>query len=449
MSSSSSGVRADADVANLSSELSPGAAVSSDSRFFYGWAMLPLATMALIATAPGQTFGVSAFNDSFRTALGLSHSQLTGAYMVGTLLAAIPMGYVGALMDRHGLRVTITAVVILFGGVCLYTSQVNSLPGLFFAFLFLRMLGAGALGLLSGNALAFWFERRLGTVEGLRHMGMAGAIAVVPALNLWLIDAVGWRWAYAILGLSVWAVMLPALAWFWRDRPEQVGQYKDGLPHGSADGTVVESAEDEARTSLTLREAMASRAYWVIIVCIGMWSMLGTALFFNALPLFTARGLGTADVAWLFTVFAVSLAVMHVIGGLLADRMPLNLLLASAMAALAGAMAMAWRLESAAWVYPLGMLIGLAQGLIVSTISPVWPRFFGRAYMGRIRGTSATVAVAASSFGPFLMGAGYDLLGSYDTVMLLFTLLPLPMVGLALIATTPAKRRQRLQRLVA
>ncbi|MEX0746148.1 MAG: MFS transporter [Phycisphaeraceae bacterium] len=442
MSTSSSGIQGDAAAANL-----PGSAASSG--LFYGWVMLPLATLALIASSPAQTFGVSAFNEPFRTSLGLSLSQLTGAYMFGTLLASLPMGYIGALMDRHGLRATLLVVVTLFGGVCILTSQVQGVVSLFFSFLFLRMLGQGALGMLSGNALAFWFERRLGTVEGLRHVGMAGAIAFMPALNIWLIHQFGWRWAYVLLGLTVWAVMLPALLFLWRDRPEEMGQHKDGLPPQAGDRDAVETAEQEARTSLTLREALATRAYWIIMACSAVWSMLGTALLFNVLPLFTSRGLGGADAAWLFTIFALSLAVMHVVGGLLADRLPLNVLLAFGVAALAGAMGMAWQINSPMWVYPLGGLLGLSQGLMVAAGSPIWPRYFGRAYMGRIRGTAATVLVAASSVGPFIMGAGYDLLGSYDQVMLLFALLPVPLCLLALIATTPAKRRARLAAMAA
>ena len=73
-------------------------------RVYYGWVMLPIATLAIIATSPAQTFGISVFNASLRSSLGLSHSQLTGAYMLGTLLASLPLSWVGAMMDRFGLR---------------------------------------------------------------------------------------------------------------------------------------------------------------------------------------------------------------------------------------------------------------------------------------------------------------------------------------------------------
>jgi hypothetical protein len=46
--------------------------------------MLPLATLALVASSPGQTFGVSIFNEPMRESLSLSHSQFAAAYMLGT-----------------------------------------------------------------------------------------------------------------------------------------------------------------------------------------------------------------------------------------------------------------------------------------------------------------------------------------------------------------------------
>ncbi|MEM7331918.1 MAG: hypothetical protein AAF490_07495 [Chloroflexota bacterium] len=55
--------------------------------------MVPIAMIAMISTNLGQTFIVSIFNTSFRETLSISHSQLTGAYMIGTFTASIPQPY--------------------------------------------------------------------------------------------------------------------------------------------------------------------------------------------------------------------------------------------------------------------------------------------------------------------------------------------------------------------
>ncbi|HWG46171.1 MAG TPA: hypothetical protein VN688_25645 [Gemmataceae bacterium] len=157
-------------------------AQSAEPRFYYGWVMLPVAVVGVIATSPGQTFGIAAFNKSFRMGLGLTHSQLTGAYMMGTLVAALPLSYVGVLMDRHGLRRITVAAVLLLGLACGMAAMADGLVTLFVAFFLLRLLGPGAMSLLSSNTLAFWFHRRLGMqAQGLGERDAAGLLGVFAA----------------------------------------------------------------------------------------------------------------------------------------------------------------------------------------------------------------------------------------------------------------------------
>ncbi len=111
--------------------------------------MLPVVMLTTMATMPGQTYGVAVFYPYLRASLHLSASELSGAYMLGTLLAAIPMTAVGAMMDRFGARRTLAGVVILFGITCMGMARTSGLVTVFVAFLFLRMFGQGAMGLLA------------------------------------------------------------------------------------------------------------------------------------------------------------------------------------------------------------------------------------------------------------------------------------------------------------
>lgn len=411
---------------------------SGRGRIFYGWVILPIAMAGLIASSPGQTYGVSIFNEAIRESLGLSHGQLAAAYMLGTLLAAVPIAWIGALMDRYGLKHTLTGVILLFGGVCLLTGQVSgwwSLAGVFFL---LRLLGPGALGLLSGNALAFWFHRRLGMVEGLRNLAIAGAIAVAPVINLWLLHQLGWRGAYGALGLLVWTAMLPIVLLFFRNRPEEVGQTIDGRPPEETDDAA-EGRPPSFDASLTARETLRTRSFWIVTGGSAMFSLIHTAVFFSIVSIFRDRGLTAADAAGTFTIFAVGLAVMQLVGGTLADRFPAPMLLATALAGLAGSLlVMTW--AATPWMaQAAGLLMGLSQGLFFGASNPLWARYFGRLHLGKVRGTLVTIKVASSSAGPMFFGAVRDMIGSYGPILLVFALLPLPLVFLSLWATPPPR----------
>ena len=417
---------------------SPSRRLAARLPFYYGWVMLPIAMLAMIATSPGQTFGVSIFNPSFRLALGLSHSQLTGAYMVGTLLAALPQPYIGGLMDRFGIRRVMFIVVILLGLACIFMSQVQGLLMLFLAFFFLRVLGQGALGLLATNTLAMWFQVRLGTVSGMMSAAVAGAIALIPPMILLLVNEFGWRGAYAVLGITVWLLMLPVLFLLYQNRPEDVGQQLDGRSSSAADIAI---EDNEEAPSFTLQEARHTRSYWILLLFTAAWALIITAIFFNIIPIFTNQGLTDANAAATYTTLAVALAVSQLIGGVLADRFRLHWLAFFCMLFIAGGVWMLSQANSILLAQLYALLIGIGQGLFGAVNNTVWVRYYGRAHLGRIRGSVALAMVAGSSTGPFIMGATYDLFGSYQVSLNLFIALLIPLAIATLWATPPSLSR--------
>jgi len=404
---------------------------------FYGWVMLAIAVAGMICTSPGQTFGISSFNPSLLAALGLSEAALSGAYMLGTLAAAPLVSLVGTLMDRYGIRRVMMIVVLLFGGACLATSQVTGMVTLLAAFFSLRLLGQGALTLLSSNTLAMWFHDRLGTASGLMSLGTAGAFAIVPPLNLLLIDRFGWRWAYALLGLIVWLVMLPLLAIFYRNRPEDVGQSPDG---GQAEKSLPpHEGEDALHQSLTLPQAVASRAYWILLCMNACWALVGTGIVFHIVSLFGSHGLSRATASLFFPCFAASMAAAQFLGGLLADRVRINTLLFVSMVGTTLAVAYLNYLEGAASVVVYAVGQGASQGLFMVLMQTVWARYFGRVHLGKIRGTVWTATVAGSAVGPPIMGVAKDYLGSFAPAIWLFVVL-YGILALAAVFVTPPRR---------
>ena len=291
--------------------------------FFYGWLILPVVLAIQIASSPGQTFGVSVFNPYIRIELGLSHSEISGAYMLGTLQASLPMVYVGALMDRYGLRRVLGGVVILFGFTCAAFSQANGLITVFLSFLFLRMLAQGSMGMLTSNAMSMWFNRRLGLAVGIVSTGSALSMGMVPTGSLWLIQTFGWRTAYVLLGIAVVCAIIPLLVLIFRNRPEDIGLKPDGLttdPDIQTDTPVVEKAHD-------LAFAVRTRAYWVMLAAVALPAMMITGIHFHAVQIYLDVGMTEADAAGMFSIFAGSVAVAMLLGGIMADRFRLNLLL--------------------------------------------------------------------------------------------------------------------------
>jgi sugar phosphate permease len=422
----------------------PGPPALAAPRVFYGWAMVPVATLAMISTSPGQSFGVGVFKPYFGDALGMADARVTLLYMIATALAAVPMFFFGWLMDRIGPRLTMLGAVAMVCLGCLVTARAAGPITLFLGFLLLRMFGQGALGMLAGNTLAMWFHRKLGVVQGIMTTGMAGSIMLMPMFILWLIEVTGsWRGAYTSLGLIVAAVMTPLLLFVYRNRPEDIGQLPDGeAPRDEA------ANMDEASTapapvgpSFTLGQAMKTRALWISAVCIGCWAFTMTAIFISGATIFESQGLGNdgASAAMARVAFAMGLALIcsQFPAGMLADRLPMRWMMAAAALMLSVAVAILRLDQSHTLAMPLGVTMGLAQATTVAVMSTIWAKYFGRDHLGKIKSVVMTCLVAVSGMGPLVVDGVAELTGSYAGVLTGLMLAPLPLAGLALLAKPP------------
>ena len=75
--------------------------------FFYGWVILLLSTLGILVSIPGQTMGMAVFTDPLIDALGLSRTQLSVAYMVGTIGSSLFLTRAGRLYVRFGGRLMV------------------------------------------------------------------------------------------------------------------------------------------------------------------------------------------------------------------------------------------------------------------------------------------------------------------------------------------------------
>ena len=425
------------------------------SRLFYGWVMLPVAALLHAGTGVGQTYGVSVFNPRILEDLRLSETALSLSYMIACLAAATPLPLVGLLTDKYGLRLVAVWVVIGLAGGCWLTGSATNVYTLTAGFFLLRLLGQGALSLVASNTPAMWFDRRLGLAGGLVGLGQSVGFAVLPALFLFVVtgyehtdetggfDGLGWRNGYQFLGLANTAILLPVLWLVYRNRPADVGQRVDGGPTEEepvdADAPDAAPPNAQSRPSLTAPQAYRTFPFWFAAGAQATWAMIGTALFYHLLTILGDRGVPETDAAFCFTVFAVAMAAGQFGGGLLADRIrPRFLVSLFGLLATAGCgLLYLTHSSGAAWTF--AGVLGLAQGLLTATMNVLWPRFFGTAALGAIRGTVQTLGAAACAVGPVIVAYSREGFGSEEPALLLFAVLLLTIAATAPFLRPPAR----------
>jgi MFS family permease len=90
-----------------------------------------------------------------------------------------------------------------------------------------------------------WFVHKRGRATGIVLSGIGiGILALVPMIER-MIDMWGWRLAYVGYGAIVLLVITPASYFILRDRPEDVGQERDGLPSRPDEQTGPETAPSD------------------------------------------------------------------------------------------------------------------------------------------------------------------------------------------------------------
>lgn len=221
---------------------------------YYGWVMLAVAAMAMTATLPGRTHGLGLITKPLSEDLGISEVRFGVINFWSILLGAAFCLPVGRLIDRYGSRLTMTLVTAGLGIVVILTGRVESTAALFLLLTLTRGLGQGALSVLSTTLVGKWFTRRLALAMGifavLLALGFMGSVLGMGAA----IKAVGWRAAWGQMGWLILLVAAPLSLLLTRSTPESIGL--------QTDEAVPKSEPADPRIDLTLREAIASPAFW-------------------------------------------------------------------------------------------------------------------------------------------------------------------------------------------
>ena len=399
------------------------------NKGFYGWRIVVFAAIALALTGPGQTYGVSVFVDPMIEDLGISRTQMTTAYLIGTLVGALALPWIGQAIDRFGVRRTMAIIGALFGGLLIGMSLVSNIVGLTAGFIGIRMMGQGALNLTATTAVALWFTRKRGLAMGIVTAAGGVGMTLIPLLGERLIADMGWRNAWLIEGLAVWAIVLPIALLGIRNRPSDVGQYVDGDKATDAPPAEV--------WGVTRKEALRSSFFWLVTAAVATISTITTAVVFHQIDLLGSRGLTPTEAAANFLPQTVATLIATLGIGALADRVSPRIVLVMSMGMMAGGLLLATAVTPGLLAIAFGMLIGASGGAMRVVEATELPRYFGTLHIGAIRGVVTSVGIAGAAVGPVLFSLGHDVTGNYTAVLLASVALPLLVAFGALLVRLP------------
>ena len=390
------------------------------SPFYYGWIIVyVMASAGAVSMAMGSlNFGL--FVKPMGDDLGFGRAYFGWAQTARQVSSSVTSPTVGWLLDRHGSRILLPVAATITGVSMVLLAYITSEWHLVALFALMGLVGLSGPGaLVTSVPVLKWFVRRRGAAVAFVGLGIpVGAMIFVP-LTQYFIDIWGWRTAWIVLAIIGMGIIVPLALIFVRRRPEDLGLQPDGLPSKSERelGAVANDGSREAlEVSWTSREAMRTFPFWSLVVVFSMVSLAIGTVSLHRIAAFMDRGLDPGLVALATAFDAVCAGVATFSFGMLVRWVPVRILGAVGFCFLGTASVLTIYADFASLMFVSMAVFGLGIGGMMFLQNFVFADYFGREYVGSIRGIVAPITLTLGGIGPPLAGYVRDWTGTYNPV---------------------------------
>ena len=368
----------------------------------YGWVIVSMAAASMVATLPARSVGLGLITEPLIASLGLSRTQFANVNVIATLLGSLFALAAGPLTDRWGIRVLLSATLLILGGLVMAMGHWVTAASLTVFLVLIRGVGQSALSTISITSVGKWFTTRLAIAMGVFSVMVAIGFCVAIIACQAQIETMGWRQVWVGMGIAV--VLLGGIsAWLTRPGPE--------AGSGSA-GSIGESA-----VALSLIDALRTPGFWVFSTGMALYSGLlsGISLFNESILL----ELGFGAETFRFAMGGLMLAgLAGNLGAAWAARhFTLPRVMAVSLAILVGVLALYPVLKTSWAVVLHASAFGFCGGVFSVLFFTAFGHSFGRVHLGKIQGVAQVMTVLTSALGPWWLAGVQEQSGSYLPAM--------------------------------
>ena len=291
----------------------------SKDGIYYGWLVVAAGTfIALMGVGPFSGFGV--FVIPMSEEFGWSRSAVSLAASVAALVGGFSQPFMGRIFDRVGGRKLMICGLLALGAANILLAFTNHIIHLILVFGVCMALSESAGTFNTGVALvARWFHRRRATAVAIISSGASmGGMILVPFIAF-VIPLVGWRTAWAILGLFILCLAFPVAFFVIRNDPSEMGRLPDGGEILPDQTTAAPISRGPLEVDYWMR-ALGSPPFWQILggyfICGVSTSMIST----HYVPYAIEKGFSPQLAATAFGVMSALNVAGVLLAGILGDR---------------------------------------------------------------------------------------------------------------------------------
>ena len=372
-------------------------------RLFYGWWVVA-AAFAIMFLGFGSAYTFSAFLDQLQRDFGASRGSVS---LVFSLAGFLYLGFgviSGPLADRFGSRPFAVIGMVLLGVGLALASVARNLIEVYAAYSLGVGLGLGCAYVPAIGAVQRWFVRRRGFASGLAVAGIGLGTLVMPPLASLLIDALGWRGAYLVLG-AVALLFGGGMALLIENDPRGRGLNPDGDEQA---GQTVQAGGASVRDAI--RSGRFISLYAACLIC----SFGVFVPFVHLVPFARDHGIAASMAALLLGVIGIGSTAGRFFLGTIADRMGRERSLLMMFVGMAASFSI-WAFSANVWsLAGFAFVYGVFYGGWVAVLPAVVMDYFGGRNVSGIIGVLYTSAAIGTLIGPSAAGFAFDLSHSYE-----------------------------------
>jgi len=383
---------------------------SFPAHWFYGWAVVGASFFAQLIVVGIALYAPPVFLLPLESHFGWSRAAIAAGPGLAALICGLVSPLIGTLTDRYGPRLVMLWGVVILGTSEVLLSQITTVAQYYLICSILPVGLAAAAWVPNQTLVANWFVRKRGAAMGVALTGIGIGGLVMASLAGLLIECVGWRAAYAILGGSVLGLVTPVVWWVVRDKPSEMGL----PPDGEGNPTPARPGPSQGGpASFTFEEVVRSPGFWMLAL-VEFCAVLGSLAIIGHLPAFLADHGASRTIAANVLAITIGLSVAgRLLYGYLGDRLRKKPAMISTLVIFAAADLVLLLVPRPGALPGFVVLFGLGLGGSAVLVPLLVGDYFGLAAFARTVGSLMVAATVAAAIGPVALGVIYDRSGSY------------------------------------
>lgn len=339
----------------------------------------------------GQTYFVSIYAGELQNEFSLSHGEWGGIYMIGTLISAFTMFFVGGLTDIFRARTLSVIVMVCLALACLLMSAISSAFLLVFAVFALRLFGQGLSSHIAMVSMARWFVATRGRALAFAALGFAFGQAILPLSFVAISSAIGWRQSWMVAaGIALLAAPLLYVLLIRERTPQAVA--KENNSTGMQD------------RHWTRNQVLKHWLFWLILPAYLGPATFGTSFFFHQVHFAEFKGWTHLQFVALFPLLTGLSVLVTMTSGWVIDRFKSGRLMQFYVFPFAISFVLFWYVDSLTGAAIAMSIMAITIGLQSTLSAAFWAEYFGTQYLGSIKSMATVAMVFGSAIGPGLTG---------------------------------------------